>query len=153
MVGTLRFAHPTTHTATCNRHCERSEAIHSSVAKKKTGLLRRFRLRSLSYGGQVAPRNDGKIRLRIPAALIARGVHEAFAPKNRGRGECRVPAAPIAPRANGEVKHTSIVTEGSPDSPGIPARNGFNGLYRALPGERIRLVTVISGLRFCQTRS
>ena len=24
----------------------------------KAGLLRRFRLRSLSYGGQVAPRND-----------------------------------------------------------------------------------------------
>jgi hypothetical protein len=46
------------------------------------------------------------------------------------------------------VKHTSVVTEGSPDSPGIPARNGFNGLFRALPGERIRLVTVISGLGF-----
>src|SRR5216683_6713519 len=88
---------------------------------------------------------------RIPAALIARVVQEL--PPNRGRGECRVRAAPAASRANGEVKHTSVVTEGSPGSPGIPARNGFNGLFRALPGERIRLVTVISGLRFCQTRS
>jgi hypothetical protein len=52
-----------------------------------------------------------------------------------------------------ETKHTSVVTTGPPESPGIPARNGFNGLFRALPGERIRLVTVISGLRFCQTRS
>jgi hypothetical protein len=52
-----------------------------------------------------------------------------------------------------ETKHTSVVTTGTPGSPGIPARNGFNGLFRALPGERIRLVTVISGLRFCQTRS
>ena len=81
------------------------------------------------------------MHLRIPAALIARGVHESFA--QRGRGECRVPNAPAASRANGEVKHTSVVTEGSPDSPGIPARNGFNGLFRALPGERIRLVTVV----------
>src|SRR5215211_1438649 len=31
-------------------------------------------------------------------------------------------------------EHTSIVTVGSPDSPGIPARNGFNGFLRALPG-------------------
>jgi len=37
-----------------------------------------------------------------------------------------------------ESKHTSIVivTTGSPDSPGIPARNGFNGFLRALPGDR-----------------
>src|SRR5438309_7749003 len=33
-------------------------------------------------------------------------------------------------------KHTSVVTTGSPGSPGIPARNGFNSLYRALPGDR-----------------
>jgi hypothetical protein len=33
-------------------------------------------------------------------------------------------------------KHTSIVTTVAPDSPGIPARNGFNGLLRALPGDR-----------------
>jgi hypothetical protein len=33
-------------------------------------------------------------------------------------------------------KHTSIFTTGTPESPGIPARNGFNGLLRALPGDR-----------------
>src|SRR5947209_9922909 len=33
-------------------------------------------------------------------------------------------------------KHTSVVTTGSPGSPGIPARNGFNSLYRALLGDR-----------------
>jgi hypothetical protein len=32
-------------------------------------------------------------------------------------------------------------------------RDGFNGLFRALPGERIRLVTVVGGLRCCQSRS
>jgi hypothetical protein len=34
------------------------EAIHCAV-ERKNGLLRRIRLRSMSYGGQVAPRNDG----------------------------------------------------------------------------------------------
>src|SRR5258706_16203065 len=33
------------------------EAIHAATWGKN-GLLRRFRLRSMSYGGQVAPRND-----------------------------------------------------------------------------------------------
>jgi hypothetical protein len=40
-------------------------------------------------------------------------VHVSFARKNRGRGECRVRVAPAASRANGEVKHTSVVTAGS----------------------------------------
>jgi hypothetical protein len=34
-------------------------------------------------------------------------------------------------------EHTSIVTTGSPVSPGIPARNGFNGFLRALLGDRL----------------
>jgi hypothetical protein len=33
----------------------------------------------------------------------------------------------------------SVVTVGSPVSPGIPARNGFNGLPRDLPGDRALL--------------
>src|ERR1700682_2631775 len=32
--------------------------------------------------------------------------------------------------------HTSVVTTGPPEQPGIPARNGFNGFLRALPGDR-----------------
>ncbi len=86
------------------------------------GLLRRF-----------APRNDVKLRVRIPAARCARAVHEPFA--QRGRGECRVPAAPAASCAKCWW-HTSVATTGPPDSPGIPARNGFNGFLRALPGDR-----------------
>src|SRR5580658_4018181 len=35
-----------------------------------------------------------------------------------------------------KINHTSIVTTGPPESPGIPARNGFNGFLRALPGDR-----------------
>jgi hypothetical protein len=57
------------------RHCEptgRANArLMTGSAKQSTartkgdnGLLRRFRLRSLSYGGQVASGNDGKIRVQ-----------------------------------------------------------------------------------------
>src|SRR5260370_19271063 len=35
-----------------------------------------------------------------------------------------------------KINHTSVVTTGPPEQPGIPARNGFNGLFRALPGDR-----------------
>src|SRR6202023_3331365 len=52
-----------------------------------------------------------------------------------GRGECRVPNAPAASRGKNK-NHTSVVTARSPGSPGIPARNGFNGFFRALPGDR-----------------
>jgi hypothetical protein len=92
------------------------------------------------------------IHLRIPAARSARGVQNHSPLKTEGVGNAGCPMHP-QPRVRNETKHTSVVTTGSPGSPGIPARNGFNGLFRALPGERIRLVTVIGGLRFCQTRS
>src|SRR6266568_889354 len=43
----------------------RRQAPRSNPLKtQKAGLLRRFRLRSLSYGGQVAPRNDGVLTAR-----------------------------------------------------------------------------------------
>jgi hypothetical protein len=44
--------------------------------------------------------------------------------------------APAASYAKNR-KHTSVVTTGSPVSPGIPARNGFNGFLRALLGDRL----------------
>jgi hypothetical protein len=53
------------------RHCERSEAIHLWLTEE-TGLLRRFRLRSLSYGGQVAPCNDGEKWTDLPDGQISR---------------------------------------------------------------------------------
>jgi len=33
-------------------------------------------------------------------------------------------------------KPHELVTTVAPESPGIPARNGFNGFLRALPGDR-----------------
>src|SRR5258707_14097930 len=75
-----------------------------------------------------------KIRLRDLAARSARAVHGSFAQENRGRGECRVPVAPAASCA--KVESTRVVTTVAPEHPGIPARNGFNGFLRALPGDR-----------------
>jgi hypothetical protein len=63
-----------------------------------------------------------------------------------------VPAAPAASRAKLSEAHERSHHRYNQFNRLSP-RNSFNGLYRALPGERIRLVTVICGLRFCQTRS
>jgi hypothetical protein len=62
-----------------------------------TTVLDRFRLRSLSYGGHVAPRND----VKHDFAFSRHDGPEVCMklPPNRGRGECRVPAAPAASRA------------------------------------------------------
>src|SRR6266851_4876779 len=56
-------------------------------------------------------------------------------PRNEGVGNAGCPLHP-QPRVRNKTKHTSVVTEGIPDSPRIPARNGFNGFLRALPGDR-----------------
>jgi hypothetical protein len=37
------------------------------------------------------------------------------------------------PRVQNETKHTSVVAAVTPDSPGIPARNGFNGCFVLSP--------------------
>jgi hypothetical protein len=58
----------------------------------------------------------------------------SFALKNRGRRESRVPAAPAAPRAKSR-KHASASPQVHRNTrPSL--RNGFNGLFRALPGDR-----------------
>ncbi len=44
------------------------------------------------------------------------------------------------------VKGTRVTTS-TPKSPGIPARNGFNGLLRALPGDRALLPPSSCGLK------
>src|SRR5260370_36572007 len=68
------------------------------------------------------------------AARCARVLHEPSAQEKRGRGECRAHGAPAASCA--KVESTRVVTTGPPKTPGIPARNGFNGFLRALPGDR-----------------
>ena len=50
------------------------------------------------------------------------------------------------------VESTGVEATGPPGSPGIPARNGFNGLCRALPGDRAPLPPSSRGYRFVTAR-
>src|SRR5712671_4601180 len=55
-----------------------------------------------------------------------------------GRAECRVPVAPAASCAVC-IGRTHTSNNEYTGTPGIPARNGFNGFLRALPGDRALL--------------
>src|SRR6202048_184669 len=63
----------------------------------------------------------------------------------RGSRECRVRAAPAVSRAKGNKEKRTRAYRFSGSNPTFPAQ-WFYGLYRALLGERIRLVTVAAGL-------
>jgi len=82
-----------------------------------------------------------RTHLRIPAAQYARSCARISRPENKGRGECRVLGAPAAPCATKKHRGRSHRFAGTP---GIPARNGFNGFLRDLPGDRALFVTVAS---------
>src|SRR3954453_14330345 len=72
--------------------------------------------------------------LRSRGAECARVVPEFSTFTQEGRGECRVPTHP-QPRMQSK-KAYELVTTGKAGLPGIPARDGFNGFLRDLPGDR-----------------
>jgi hypothetical protein len=78
------------------------------------------------------------------ATPSARGVDKSLA--QRGRGERRMPVAPAASCALVMVERTRVTTS-TPESPGVPARNGFNGFLRALLGDRALLPPSPCGLK------
>src|SRR3954454_11625593 len=78
-----------------------------------------------------------------PAAQKRPRLAERPCPRNRGRRERRVPNAPAASRAR-FWKHTSIVTTGTWKIR-HSLRNGFNGLFRDLLGDRAFLPPSLSG--------
>src|SRR5882672_1136968 len=82
---------------------------------------------------RIAAHSQFRICLRDPAARCARGFAESSA--HRGRGERRMPVAPAASCALGSGRNAHEYTS-TPESPDVPARNGFNGFLRALPGDR-----------------
>src|ERR1700681_3259896 len=57
-----------------------------------------------------------------------------FRPRE-GVGNAGCPLHP-RPRVHFVLVERTRVTTSTPESPGIPARNGFNGFLRALPGDR-----------------
>src|SRR5882724_5145898 len=56
-------------------------------------------------------------------------------PPKEGVGNAGCPLHP-QPRVHLVLVERTRVTTSTPESPGIPARNGFNGFLRALPGDR-----------------
>src|SRR3977135_188924 len=62
-----------------------------------------------------------------------------------------MPVAPAASCALVVVERTRVTTS-TPESPGIPARNGFNGFLRALPGDRALLPPSPCGLKVLSSR-
>src|SRR6202049_3396322 len=57
-------------------------------------------------------------------------------PPKEGVGNAGCPLHP-RPRVHLVLVERTRVTTSTPESPGIPARNGFNSLCRALPGDRL----------------
>src|SRR3981081_3944490 len=56
-------------------------------------------------------------------------------PPKEGVGNAGCPLHP-RPRVHFVVVERTRVTTSTPESPDVPARNGFNGFLRALPGDR-----------------
>jgi hypothetical protein len=88
-------------------------------------------------GDERAGRGRRKTLLRVLAAGSARAVAKITLGNNRGRRECRVRAAPMAACAS--VVSTRVSNQGHTAINRHSLRDGFNGLYRALPGDRALL--------------
>src|SRR3979409_2293339 len=93
----------------------------------------------------VLPRCHSPAQLRELAACARKFCWNVVPSDIRGRGECRVPAAPAASCAKCSKAH-ECRRHGRTGTPGIPARNGFNGLLRALPGDRAFLSPSSAGM-------
>src|SRR5712672_2775933 len=65
-------------------------------------------------------------------------------PPKEGVGNAGCPLHP-RPRVHLVLVERTRVTTSTPESPGIPARNGFNGFLRALPGEPGLFATITCG--------
>src|SRR6266852_8194649 len=91
-------------------------------------------------------RNDVELqtRIRIPRRETPGLCMNFVPPKTEGVGNAGCPWHP-RPRVHLVVAERTRVTTSTPESPGVPARNGFNGFLRALPGDRALLPPSLSG--------
>src|SRR5580693_6605128 len=99
----------------------RSEATKQSILSLR-GEMDCFA--SLAMTAHITPRSR---------RACARVLLETSRPKDRGRRECRALGAPAASRV---VKNTRVSHHGHTGNTRHSPRNGFNGLLRALPGDR-----------------
>jgi hypothetical protein len=93
-------------------------------------------------------RNDVNLKSTNDFALAtqrARAIHKFFRPKRaQGTPGARCTRSPLCKGR----KHRGR-SHRYPGTPGISLRNGFNGVCRALPGDRALLPPSPRGLRFC----
>ena len=117
----------------------RFHGVWVPLARGRRIVWRVFAFAHLGYGFDFQTASSFKTRLRDLAADAREFFRERPALlKIRGRRECRAPAAPAASRAkinkaheHSHHGHTGITRHS--------LRNGFNGLFRALPGDRALL--------------
>ena len=79
-------------------------------------------------------RNDAKHTPATSRREASEALHEISRPIE-GVGNAGCPLHP-RPRVHLVLVERTRVTTSTPDSPDVPARNGFNGFLRALPGDR-----------------
>src|SRR5450432_2285682 len=82
----------------------------------------------------------------VLAARCARGLHLSLAP-NKGVGNAGCPLHPRS-RVHVVLVRSTRVTTSTPESPGIPARNGFNSYLELSPVTGL-FATVVCELTFC----
>jgi len=113
-------------------------AARHSASKTRVNAL--MALRSIR-GTHPHPCSKFQTRLRDPAARCARVVHLSSAPME-GVGNAGCPLHPRS-RVHFVLVERTRVTTSTPESPGIPARNGFTAYFALSP---------VTGL-FCHRRS
>ena len=112
------------------------------VRRTRPGISR-FRVRCFA-----SPRNDGVLfsdTTSRPRDAMRPRRCLALPPKE-GVGNAGCPLHPRS-RVHLVVVERTRVTTSTPESPDVPARNGFNGFLRALPGDRALLPPSPCGLK------
>src|SRR6266568_4717064 len=127
------------------RHCERSEAIHRAAAVIASAVKQSI----LSLRGAMDCFTALAMTTKHTFAASQRNALESCMnlPPFEGVGNAGCPLHP-RPRVHLVLVERTRVTTSTPESPDVPARNGFNGFLRALPGDRA-LLPPSSTDRFC----
>src|SRR5712672_1062934 len=113
-------------------------AVIASAAKQSI-LPRKERMDCFASLAMTAKHTFATSRRDAPEALLD-------LPPKEGVGNAGCPLHP-RPRVHLVVVERTRVTTSTPESPGVPARNGFNGFLRALPGDRALLPPSPCGLK------
>ena len=134
---TLRFGDPGM-TRTCDLRF-RKPSLYPAELRDRSPAGRRGRLDAPYQSGRVIASLrflNSRHRVRIPAARCTRVLLERSAQQGVS-GNAGCPLHP-QPRAR-SVESTRVSHHGRTGTPGIPARDGFNGFLRTLPGDRALL--------------